>query len=210
MRFKLISCMLLASILGSFIIGCNNIKKSEDMNTKIDLTLINKIKESQIGNFTRILYASEEKMIFYGVIGLIVYNFNDEKITNVVDLKSINMNHIQSDEATIFKVESDGDKILMYNENHTDNSYMYDVISGKLEKTELNQLENEYKLNYVDETEFLTKSEELEYSYNVVSINEKKVCYLSYPTDKQKGIEDLKIVVLDKETKDEKVFDVFN
>lgn len=180
------------------------------MNTKIDLTLINKIKESQIGNFTRILYESEEKMIFYGVIGLIVYNFNDEKITNVVDLKSINMNHIQSDEATIFKVESDGDKILMYNENHTDNTYMYDVISGKLEKTELNQLENEYKLNYVDETEFLTKSEELEYSYNVVSINEKKVCYLSYPTDKQKGIEDLKIVVLDKETKDEKVFDVFN
>lgn len=85
--------------------------------------------------FIKIAYASKDKVIFHGTIGLIVYDIQNQKICRAIDLQSIHMNLIQSDDITIFKINEDASQILMYNEPNTKDRYLYNIENDSLEKT---------------------------------------------------------------------------
>lgn len=152
-------------------------------------------------------------MILYGSVGLIVYDIVNKQIYRAIDLKCINMNHIQGDTITIFAVNKDENEILMYNDYGDDkNIYLYDIENGTLEKNDTKKFTPDYDAtNYFDD-EYFEKYDNVDIVSNVFRIDDSNICYLIYPKelDGSKGISDLQIVILNKHTNKEERYFVFS
>lgn len=74
---------MMITIVCNYFVGCDTTNKP-----------IEEIKESQNITFTKIAYASKDRVILYGSIGLIVYDIVNQQIYRALNLKSIHMNLI--------------------------------------------------------------------------------------------------------------------
>ena len=188
-------------------IGCTN-KKSSNIDKVIKET-----EKTQISSFTELVYASKDRVILNGDVSLIVYDLHNQKIDRAVDIKSIDMNHIQGDIVTIFKVNSKADQILMYNsslDNSDNNKYLYDIENDTLCETNINSFDDEYdgkkQFDEIDtyNNEYIKKHSGMEcidYKY----IDKNNVCFLMHSRKygNLKGISHLKILQVNMETGEE-------
>lgn len=216
---RILSLILLSIIivtLGNCFIGCstkNNkeIKTAKEISNKNMNEVIKEIKESQVACFTEIEYASKNKVILYGPIGLIVYDIGNKQITRAIDLKSINMNHVQGDTVTIFNVNKDENKIIMYNDYGDDkNIFLYDIEKDTLEKTDNKKFTPDDKITKYCELEKYEDAYMIA-GANCVQIDDSNVCFLIYPKelDGNKGTSGMQIVILNKDTNKEERYNVF-
>lgn len=177
--------------------------------------VVEEIEKSQIGLFTKIAYASKDKVILYGPIGLIIYDIQNQKICRAINLKSIHMNLIQGDDITTFKVKEDGTQILMYNKSNTNDRYLYDIENDVLEKTNIKEFTNEYgvinKFNEINpyNDERLKKYKDMEF-FDYINIDKSSICYLIHPSEDMdlKGISHLRILIINKETNEEEIYTI--
>ena len=75
-------------------------------------------------------YVDEHKVIYHGYAGLFVYNIDDAKVLNSIDLESIGCNITQGDNACNVTVSSDG-RYVYFTKNEAD-VYRYDTVDHKL------------------------------------------------------------------------------
>ena len=217
--FNVVLVIFMITTLENYFVGCGTknknieeIKTSKEVSNKIMNEVIKEIKESQIACFTEIAYASKDKVILYGPIGLIVYDIGNKQIYRAIDLKSINMNHVQGDVVTIFNVNKDENKVLMYNDCGDDkNIYLYDIENDTLEKTDTKKFTPDY-----DTTKYceLIKYDDnnMDIGSNCVQIDSGNICYLIYPKELEgtKGTSGMQIVILNKATNKEERYSVFS
>jgi hypothetical protein len=210
--------IIMVTIFCNNFIGCGT--KNNKLNNSTMNEVVEEIEKSQIGLFTKIAYASKDKVILYGPIGLIVYDIQNQKICRAINLKSIHMNLIQGDDITIFKVKEDGSQILMYNElmynkSSTKDRYLYDIETDVLEKTNIKEFTNEYdemtKFNEINpyNDEQLKKYKDME-CIDYINVNKSSICYLIHPSEDTdlKGISHLKILIINKETNEEEIYTI--
>ena len=215
--FNIVFVIIMITTLENYFVGCGTknieeIKKSKEVSSKNMNEVINEIKESQIACFTQIAYASKDKVILYGPVGLIVYDIVNKQIYRAIDLKSINMNHIQGDTVTIFDVNKYENQILMYNDYGDDKTiYLYDIDNDTLEKTDTKKFTpGNDTTNYFD-AECFEKYDNMDIVSNCFRIDDNNICYLIYPKelDGAKGISDLQIVILNKDIDKEERYTIF-
>lgn len=219
---NIVLVIIMSITFGSYFLGCGtknieSIKISKGVSNKNMNEVIKEIKEFQIACFTKIVYASKDKVILYGPIGLIVYDVVTKQIYRAIDLKSINMNHVQGDIVTIFHVNKDENEILMYNDYGDDkNIYLYHIENDTLEKTNTKKFTTDYNTtNYFEfekYDEWVNKYDDMEIGSNLVQIDDSNICYLIYPKKLQgsRGLSDLQIVILNKATNKEERYSVFS
>lgn len=221
---SIVLVVIMSITFESYFVGCGtknknieNIKISKEVSNKNLNEVIKEIKESQIACFTEIVYASKDKVILYGPIGLIVYDIANKQIYRAIDLKSINMNHVQGDIVTMFQVNKDENKILMYNDYGEDkNAYLYDIENDTLEKTNTKKFTTDYNTtNYFEfekYDEWAKKYDDMEIGSNWVQIDDSNICYLIYPKklEGSRGLAGMQIVILNKGTNQEKRYSVFS
>ena len=231
---NIVLIIIIFTISGSSLIGCSNknvntniqkpmeeIKKAQEVSNKTTNEVIEEIKKLQIDCFTQVVYASKNKVILYGPIGLIVYDMVNKQIYRAIDLKSINMNHVQGDIDTVFKIKKDESQLLMYNDGFkdalkNDDRYIYDIENDTLQKTDIKDFENEYntKNSFSDECFEKYKNSDIENGSTCFIMDETNRCYLIYPKknedDDYKGISDLQIVIFNKNTNKESRYALFN
>ncbi|WP_160684258.1 hypothetical protein [Clostridium sp. C2-6-12] len=213
----IIIIIIMIVILGNCFTGCGTkntkeIKTAKEVSNKDMNDVIKAIKESQIACFTEIIYASKNEVIFYGPNGLIVYNIGNKQIYRAIDLKSINMNYVQGDTVTIFNVNKDESKILMYNNYGDDkNIYLYDIEKDTLEKTDNKKFTpNDNASKYCELEKF--DDDYMIAGSNCVQIDDSNICFLIYPKelDGNKGTSGMQIVILNKDTNKAERYNVFS
>ena len=87
--------------------------------------------------FPRLIYASDERAVLYDYWGLLIYNIKSQKIEQLLNLKAADLAYIQGDKVTHIEVSKDGAQILLYNEPHTAERFIYDIDEQKLAYTDL-------------------------------------------------------------------------
>ena len=76
---------------------------------------------------TKLYYADEGKIIFAGYYGLFVYDTQNHKFIQSVDLKPIGCNKTQGDDACEIMVKKDGSKVYLHVMSNKENMYEYSV-----------------------------------------------------------------------------------
>ena len=233
---NIVLIIIIFTISGSCLIGCSNknaitnvnkqkpmeeIKKAQEVSNKTRNEVIEDIKKSQINCFTEIVYASKNKVILYGPIGLIVYDIVNKQIYRAIDLKTIKMNYVQGDIVTIFKINKDENQLLMYNDGfkdalNNDDKYIYDIENDTLQKTDIKELPNEFDTRNSFTDEYFGKYEntDMEIGSSCFIMDDTNICYLIYPRKNEnedyRGISDLQIVIFNKDTNKEERYALFN
>lgn len=218
-KFSLISISILMIAYLILFTGCDNNKTEIRNNHNKSMSeIIKEIREDECNSsFTEIIYASKDKVILCGAVGLIAYDINDEKIYRALDLKSIDMNYMQGSKYTIFSISDDSNKILMYNSSNEKLRYLYDIENDKLEKTNIEDLSDPY-LNVGEiDTETYDKfskkytDADIQFDCTFYNIDKDNICYLIHPNKCKyyKKISPLQLVVLNKNTNTEKIYDIF-
>lgn len=218
--------IMITTIFANYFVGCSSksaattneinqeAKESEKVNNTTTDEVIKEIKNTQNLKFTKIAYASKDKVILYGTIGLIVYDIQNQKICRAIDLESIHMNLIQGDDITIFKINEDASQILMYNEPNTKDRYLYNIKNDSLEKTDIKEFTNEYdRMHQLDEItpyndEHLKKYKDIEF-IDCIAIDKSNICYLIHQRD-SKEISFLQILIVNKDTNKEEMYTIFS
>ena len=222
--YHIVIVVIMCTTLGNYFVGCGtknkyieNINISKEVSNKNMNEVIKEIKESQIACFTEIVYASKNKVILYGPVGLIIYDRINKQIYRAIDLKSINMNHVQGDTVTIFQVDKDENEILMYNDYGDDkNIFLYDIENDTLEKTNTKEFTPDYNItNYFEfekYDELVNKYDDMEIGSNCVQIDDSSICYLIYPKklEGSRGLTGMQIVILNKGTNQEERYSIFS
>lgn len=76
---------------------------------------------------TKLYYADEGKIIFADYYGLFVYDTQNHKFIQSVDLKPIGCNKTQGDDAREIMVKKDGSKVYLHVMSNKENMYEYSV-----------------------------------------------------------------------------------
>lgn len=156
--------ILLLSVLSLLLLGCNY-NNTEDKNNKIEPKISDVNIEQDIGTDMVILdYASDNKIIFHGYFGLFVYDLNEEKMLQSIDLKEINCNYTQGDDACIVTVNQEGSELTLHPIS-SEEMYVYNILDNKLEKVSYVEIDNPFKLS-----EAPTDINEKNYSYISASV----------------------------------------
>lgn len=209
--------------------GCNrntdniNGKNAQRKLNNEDMSkVIEKIKNNQHPFFTELVYVSQDKVIFNGTVGLIVYDLQNRVIARAIDLTDLHMNLIQGDDVTIFESDEDGSKILMYNDiftyKYTDDGdfvktekeelegrYLYDVESDTLEKTDIEKIENKYALHRFERE----NTEDCDKEYlNSAYIDKNTICTIAVPKGSDK-MSEVQIVISDEQGNERDIYHVF-
>ena len=227
---KLICVCLIFFVISSCFCGCNyrensNISKEnvvDKLNNEEMDDVIDKIINKQHPFFAELIYVSQDKVIFNGTVGLIVYDLQKREIVRAIDLTDIHMNHIQGDDVTIFESSNDGNKILMYNDifpyKHTDDGdfiesekkelegrYLYDVENDILAKTDIEKIENKYVLHRFERENI----EDCDKEYlNSAYMDKNIICEIAVPKGSDK-MSELQIVISDEQGNEREVYQVF-
>ncbi len=118
--------------------------------------------------FPRLVYASEERAVWYDYRSLMVYDLKNEKIDQLLDLKAADLAYIQGDQTTHIEVSNDGQQILLYNEPKTRERFIYYVDERRLSYTDLDTFDQNHFDGLVDTVD-----------QNYVSMESGKTAYLS-------------------------------
>ena len=197
----------------------NNIIKNKNNhhNSKID-AIIKEAEEGKLDtSLTGIVFASNDKVILCGDMGLIAYDIYTEKIYRLLDLNSINLTNMNGHYNIVFSAIDNGNKILMYNSLDEKNKYIYDVENDKLEKTNIDSLSNpNFSADNVNSENFEIFEKRysglsIDFDCSFYKIDENKICYLNHSNKSKssKKVSSLQLSILDKNTNTEKVYDVF-
>lgn len=209
--------------------GCNrntdNVseeKAQQKLNNEEMDGIIEKIINKQHPFFVELIYVSQDKVIFNGTVGLIVYDLQKREIVRAIDLTDIHMNHIQGDDVTIFESDNDGNKILMYNDifpykptddgnfveiekKELEGRYLYDVEKDILAKTDIEKIENKYVFNRFERENI----EDCDKEYlNSAYIDKNTICEIAVPKGSDK-MSELQIVISDEQGNEREVYQVF-
>jgi len=209
----------------------NSLKfKEVDINKKDKNTVLLKASKEQVGAFTEIAYASKDRVIINSDFSLMVFNLNEEKIIRAIDLKEIDMNHMQGDIVTIVRVKNDGSEVLMYNDafyineeakknNPCDDKsiYLYKVEDDTLNKINTNNMDDYYdgkrEEDYIgsDNNTYLSKYKDW-HNLDCRHIDEKNICFLLQNNEDsgKVGFSRFKILIVNTETNEEKVYSYLN
>ncbi|MCM1105943.1 MAG: M56 family metallopeptidase [Blautia sp.] len=104
------------------------------------------IAEAEYGAvFPRLVYASDKRAVLYDYWGLLVYDIGNQRIEQILDLKAVDLNHMQGERVTHVEVSADGAQILLYNEPDTKERFVYYIDDKRLEYSDLDSFaENHY------------------------------------------------------------------
>ena len=123
-------------------------KREEELEEKRSMLL--SLSEEEVANaaygavFPKIVYASDKRAVLYDYWGLLVYDFEERQIEQMLDLKALDLNHMQGENVTHVEVSSDGGKILLYNEQDTKERFIYDIEEKKLFYSTLDSFEENH------------------------------------------------------------------
>lgn len=95
-------------------------------------------------------YASDEVIIFHGYFGLFVYNLNESKIINSIDLESIGCNETQGDNYCQVTVSNSGEMVQLHNVSDKD-MYVYNVKENILIKKKYEPLNDAFNITLTPE-----------------------------------------------------------
>ena len=123
------------------VVGCNN--------TNEPLVAQWTLEESIGVAMPELDYASDNKIIFHGHFGLFIYDLNEMKIINSLDLKSIGCHAIQSGNYCEVSVSQDGNTIQLH-PMESDKMYIYHVKKNKLIQTDYRPMKEPFKINMND------------------------------------------------------------
>lgn len=91
----------------------------------------------------RLYYADEDTIIFGGCFGLFVYDTRNHKYIRSVDLKPIDCEDTQGDNACFVNVNKEGSEVYLQRAAHKDNMYVYHVKENKFTKEKYHLNEND-------------------------------------------------------------------
>ncbi|OOM78131.1 hypothetical protein CLPUN_19900 [Clostridium puniceum] len=229
-KINFILIIMMITIFCNYFVGCSTkntttttdetTKETQKLNNNTTDEVVKEIKKSQNLTFTKVVYASKDRVILYCGIGLIVYDIINQQIYRAIDLKSIHMNLFQGDDVTIFKVKVDGSQILMYNElmynksNNLDDRYLYDIENDILEKTDIKEFTNQYDgMNQFGEInpyndDHLKKYENMEF-IDCINIDKSSICYLIHPRSSEETAL-LQMLIVNKDTNKDTMYTIFS
>ena len=95
------------------------------------------LADDEGADYTEILYADSDKIIFSGYYGLFVYSKENRAIVNAVDLEPIGCNYTQGDSACEKYVSADGNVVYLHPMDNTD-MYIYNIRTNSLSKENFN------------------------------------------------------------------------
>lgn len=176
---------LLISIIamGILLAGCNN---SKDENTYVDFKKAKISSEQPLGaDMVNLDYASDEIIIFHDYFGLFIYNLDEGKITNSIDLEAIGCNKTQGDEFCEVSVRNDG-KIVQLHNISSEDMYVYSVENQTLMKRDYIPLNNSFKL--VKTQDIINETTGL-YSYGAVKFQDGEFGYLTLKDNTMNSLE---------------------
>lgn len=168
------------------------IKKSEGAGSELkmpELSVKDAAKMPYGAVFPQLVYVSAKRAVLYDYWGMMIYNVEEEKIDQILDLPALDLGHIQGETVTSIEVSEDGRQILLYNGPKTKERYLYYIDEKRLEYTDLEHLESAYDGIIWEEdrdpyavlydtdpvdTSLLTKGENISYLQNTA-----KIAYLS-------------------------------
>lgn len=128
-------CMILCSVLFLMLCACTGneekVSSYEVVEPKID-------KTQTIGTEVSIDYEDKDLLVFHGYFGLFVYDLKEQKMLEMLDLKSIGCNEMQGDSMCQVFVSKDGTQIYLcpLENNEHKEMYVYKWKEASLDKTE--------------------------------------------------------------------------
>lgn len=169
------------------------------------------------GSFTDLIYVSKDKAILRGAVGVMVYDLEKQEIFRALDLKDIDMNHIQGSETTFYGVNDTGSKIIMFNtadsedEIKNKNTYLYDIEKDKLDMLDNRNFEDRYvgikEGDYNVYTKYSENYSPMEFGSFYGEIDDNTLCFLGHDRSDKKS--PLKLLIVNKVNNEEKLYDIF-
>ena len=211
-----LSLLIVIFIVISVFAGCRN-NEAAKVNKNMD-EVIEEIKKGEYGgSFTELIYVSKDKAILRGAVGIIGYDLEKQKISRALDIKDIDMNHIQGSETTFYGVNDTGSKIIMFNtadseeEIKNKNTYLYDIEKDKLDIVDNRNFEDRYvgikEGDYNVYTKYSEKYSPMEFGSFYGEIDDNTLCFLGHDRSDKKS--PLKLLIVNKVNNEEKLYDVF-
>lgn len=213
---KKLSLLTAIFIIISVFAGCRN-NEAAKINKNMD-EIIEEIKKGEYGgSFTDLIYVSKDKAILRGAVGIMVYDLEKQEISRALDIKDIDMNHIQGSETTFYGVDNTGSKIIMFNiadsgaEIKNKNTYLYDIEKDKLDIVDNREFEDRYvgikEGDYDVYRKYSEKYSPMEFGSYYGEIDDNTLCFLGHDRSDKKS--PLKLLIVNKVNNEEKLYDIF-
>lgn len=90
------------------------------------------------------VFASEQRAVFYDYWGLCIYDVQNRRIEQILDLKAAELCFIQGDTVTHIEASKDGKRLLLYNEPNTTERFVYHIDEKRLEYAEFAAFEDSF------------------------------------------------------------------
>ena len=129
---------------------------------------------------TQLYYADESRIIFADYYGLFVYDTQNHKYIQSVDLKPIGCDKTQGDEACEIMVKKDGSKIYLHVMSDKENMYEYSVDDNTFVLKKYDVDENDLYRDITDGEGFFTTSTGKKKSYAIVNNYSSSLAELGY------------------------------
>ena len=129
---------------------------------------------------TQLYYADESRIIFADYYGLFVYDTQNHKYIQSVDLKPIGCDKTQGDEACEIMVQKDGSKIYLHVMSDKENMYEYSVDDNTFVQKKYDVDENDLYRDITDGEGFFTTSTGKKKSYAIVNNYSSSLAELGY------------------------------
>lgn len=129
---------------------------------------------------TKLYYADEGKIIFADYYGLFVYDTQNHKFIQSVDLKPIGCNKTQGDDAREIMVKKDGSKVYLHVMSNKENMYEYSVDDNTFVQKKYDVDENDLYKGITNEECFFTTSTGKKKSYCIVNNYRSPLAELGY------------------------------
>lgn len=129
---------------------------------------------------TQLYYADESRIIFADYYGLFVYDTQNHKYIQSVDLKPIGCDKTQGDEACEIMVKKDGSKIYLHVMSDKENMYEYSVDDNTFVQKKYDVDENDLYRDITDGEGFFTTSTGKKKSYAIVNNYSSSLAELGY------------------------------
>ena len=129
---------------------------------------------------TQLYYADESRIIFADYYGLFVYDTQNHKYIQSVDLKPIGCDKTQGDEACEIMVKKGGSKIYLHVMSDKENMYEYSVDDNTFVQKKYDVDENDLYRDITDGEGFFTTSTGKKKSYAIVNNYSSSLAELGY------------------------------
>jgi hypothetical protein len=188
--------IILLSAVVILIVGIGFVYFSAKEKKEINKEVINKFIKTEVGAVnTQLLFADENKIIFYDRPALMVYDIVNKKIIRTIDFQEVGVKYFQGDDAYSIYASKEGNKVFFEKANQM-NRFIYDVEKNTIRKNLEKENELFKKENYfnsymqgveLDTDEFIPISK-------IIKVNDEQYIYLI--NSSSSILEDLEIVIV--------------